>query len=53
MGVSKTKWDENPCLSDSRYCNFRASIGNRKQLLFIKPYTRYQNNSMTIDQKKS
>lgn len=40
-------------MRDSRYSNFRTTINNRKQLLYLKPYTRYQHNSLTIDQKKT
>lgn len=38
---------------DTRYSSFKTSLNNRKQLLYLKPYTRDRNCGMTIDQRKT
>lgn len=55
MGDNSKGWEEAPAqaLSESKYSNFRTSVSNRKQLLYLKPYTRYQSQHLTLDQKKN
>ena len=38
---------------ESKYSNFKTSLNNRRQLLFLKPYTRNKDTSLTIDQRKT
>jgi hypothetical protein len=52
VGAASGVWEEAPPLAESKYSNFRTSVSHRKQLLYLKPYTRYQSQSLTIDQKK-
>ena len=53
MKGSNGGWQQPPVLAESKYSNFRTSIANRKQLMYIKPYTRYQSEHLTIDEKKN
>jgi hypothetical protein len=48
MGTGSAGHTQPHITESSTYSNFRTTIGNRRQHLFIKPYTRYQNKSLSM-----